>query len=237
MTALSPDLSGKIALVTGASRGIGAAVAKGLAASGAHVVLVARTVGALEDVDDAIQKAGGSATLLPMDLSRLEDVDKIGPTLVERFGALDICIGNAGVLGSLSPVPHIKPQDWEKVFKINFHVNVRLIRSCDPLLRQSKAGRVVFTSSHLAVETAAYWGAYASSKAALDAYMRCYAAENEKTDLRINAVYPGAVETRMLEDAFPGGPDFETKKPEDVVPAYLELCADACTHHGNIISL
>lgn len=234
---MTSDLSGKIALVTGASRGIGAAVAKGLAASGAHVVLVARTVGALEEVDDDIQKAGGSVSILAMDLGKLNDVDKIGPTVVERFGALDILVGNAGMLGPLSPVGHVKPNDWEKVFKLNFHSNVRLIRTLDPVLRQSSAGRVVFTSTHLAEEAHAYWGPYASSKAALDSFIRVYASENETTDICVNGVRPGAVDTEMLKDAFPGGAQFPVKQPEDVVSAFLELCDPECVKNGEFISL
>lgn len=233
----SQSLFGKIALVTGASRGIGAAIAHGLAKEGAHVVLIARTVGGLEEVDDSIQAAGGQATLLPMDLSRLEEVDKIGPTIAERFGALDILVANAGILGTLSPATHIKPQDWDKVMKINFMSNVRLVRTCDPLLQKSDSGRVVFTSSHLAEEMHAYWGSYSASKAAMDAFMKIYAAENLDKNIRINSVYPGAVDTQMLGDAFPGGPDFETKQPEEVVPAYLKLCVPECDHHGTILKL
>lgn len=233
----APDLSGKIALVTGASRGIGAAVAKGLAAHGAHVILAARTVGALEEVDDAIQSVGGQASILAMDLGKLNDVDKIGPTIAERFGALDIFIGNAGMLGPLSPVGHVRPLDWEKVFKLNFHSNVRLIRTLDPILRQSPAGRVVFTTTHLAEEAHAYWGPYAASKAALDSFIRVYASENDNTSIRVNGIRPGAVDTEMLKDAFPGGPEFPTKKPEDVVPAFLDLCDTECIHNGDIIAL
>ena len=237
MTKNAPDLSGKIALITGASRGIGAAVAKGLADCGAHVVLAARTVGALEEVDDAIQAAGGKATLLPMDLGKLTEVDKIGPTIAERFGALDILVGNAGTLGPLSPVGHVKPNDWEKVMKLNFHTNTRLIRTCDPLLRQSPAGRVVFTTTHLSEEAHAYWGPYSASKAALDAFIRVYASECTNSTIRVNGVRPGAVQTEMLKDAFPGGAEFPVKQPEDVVHAFLDLCDPECVKNGEFISL
>ncbi len=238
MTA-APDLTGKLALITGASRGIGAALAVGFANAGAHVVLAARGTACLEAIDDQIKSGGkGKATLLPIDLARLDDVDKIGPTLAERFGgSLDILIANAGMLGPLSPVGHVKPKDWERVMNLNFFSNVRLVRSVDPLLRNAKAGRAIFTTSALADDCPAYWGPYAASKAALNGFVKTYAAENNNTSLRINAVHPGAVWTKMMEEAFPGGTDFPTKKPEDVLPGYLALAADGCTHHGEIIKL
>lgn len=227
----------KIALVTGASRGIGAAIALGLAKNDIHVVLIARTSGALEDLDDQIKNAGGSATLLPMDLSKLHDVDKIGPTIVERFGRLDILIGNAGTLGTTGPVGHIRPKEWEQVMALNFHSNVRLVRTLDPILRQSRQGRIVFTTSHLAQTPQAYFGPYAASKAALDAFIKTYAAETQNTNLRINAVAPGAVDTKLLQGAFPGGTPFRAKQPEEVVPAYLDLIQDDVDRHGDIVYL
>lgn len=233
----TPDFSGKTALVTGASRGIGAAVALGLAKAGAHVIALARTVGGLEELDDRIQAVGGKATLLPMDLLRLEDVDKIGPTVVERFGGLDILIGNAGILGPLSPVGHVKPQDWEKVFKINFMANVRLVRTLDPVLHAAKAGRILFTTSAIADDVPAYWAPYAASKSALNTFVKVYAAETEDTALRINAIHPGSVATAMMDDAFPGGAPFPVKQPEDVVADFLAAVADDCPHHGQIIKL
>lgn len=233
----SSDFSGKIALVTGASRGIGAAVALGLAKAGAHVIALARTVGALEELDDRIKSHGGTATLLPLDLTRLEDVDKIGPTIVERFGQLDIFIGNAGILGPLSPVGHVKPQDWDKVFKINFMANVRLVRTLDPVLRTAPAGRILFTTSAIGDDAPAYWAPYAASKAALNAFVKVYAAENENTNLRINAIHPGSVDTAMMTDAFPGGPPFAIKQPEEIVADYLAAVAEDCPNHGQIIKL
>jgi NAD(P)-dependent dehydrogenase (short-subunit alcohol dehydrogenase family) len=232
----TPNLSGKIALITGASRGIGAALALGFAAAGAHVVLAARGTGCLEDLDDQIKALGkGPATLLPIDLARLDDVDKIGPTLAERFGRLDILIANAGMLGPLSPATHVKPKDWERVMNLNFTSNVRLVRSVDPLLRAASEGRAIFTTSSIADDCPAYWGPYAASKAALNAFVKTYAAENMGTNLKINAIHPGAVATKMLDEAFPGGASFPTKKPEDVVPAYLALSADDCSQHGEIL--
>ena len=232
-----PDFKGRVALVTGASRGIGAAVAKGLAAAGAHVVLLARTQGALEELDDAIKEAGGSATLIPMDLTKFLDVDKLGPAMMERFGRLDILVGNAGTLGKLTPVHHAEHKDFEQVMRLNFTANVRLVRTLDPLLRASDAGRVVFTGSRIADACPAYWGPYAASKAALQAYMKTYAAETLKTNLRINMVHPGAVETDMLHSAFPGGFPGDAKAPEDVVPAFLDLAAPDCRQHGEIVAL
>jgi len=231
------DFSGKIALVTGASRGIGAAVAYGLAKAGAHVIALARTVGGLEELDDRIKAAGGTATLLPMDLAKLEDVDKIGPTIVERFGKLDILIGNAAILGPLSPVGHVKPQDWERVYKVNFMANVRLVRSLDPVIRMSNAGRVLFTTSAMADDVPAYWAPYAASKSALNTFVKVYAAENENKNLRINAIHPGTVDTAMMTDAFPGGAPFALKQPEEVVEDFLAAVAENCPNHGQIIKL
>lgn len=234
---MGTSLKDKIALVTGASRGIGEAVAIRLAEEGAHIIAIAKSTGALEELDDKIKAKGGRATLLPMNLNRLDDVDKLGPTIAERFGKLDILVGNAGMLGPLSPAPHIAPQDWEKVLKLNFMVNVHLVRTLDPLLRQSKAGRIVFTTSAIADDTPAYWGPYAASKAALNAFVKTYAAETMQTNMRINALHPGAVQTKMMREAFPGGTDFETKNPEDVADDFLSLVIENCPHHGHIIKL
>ena len=233
----APNLKNRLALITGASRGIGAALAKGFAAQGAHVILLARTVGALEELDDEISAAGGQATLLPMDLTKLSDIDKIGPTLAERFGALDIFIGNAALLGPLSPTHHVKPKEWDRAMKINFMANARLVHTLDPLLRASDAGRIIFSTTSLAREPRAYWGPYASSKAALESFARTYALETLQTNMKINLIDPGIVDTYMLGQAFPGGYDGVVKKPEDVVEAYLELAAPSCTTHGELITL
>lgn len=231
------SLSGRVALVTGASRGIGASVAKGLAKEGAHVILLARTQGALEEVDDEIRELGGKATLIPLDLAKLDEVDKLGPSIHERFGRLDIFIGNAAVLGTLGPVNHIKPKEWEKAFTINVMANVRLVQSLDPLLRASDAGRVVFTTSGLGEQAMAYWGPYCATKAALNLFAQTYAGEITKTNLRVNLISPGPVDTAMLREAFPGGFQGNMKKPDDVVPAYLKLVAANCNTHGEIIAL
>lgn len=231
------DYTGKIALVTGASRGIGAEIALGLARGGAHIIATARTVGALEELDDRISAAGGKATLLPMDLLRLDDIDKLGPTIAERFGRLDILIGNAGILGPLSPVGHVKPQDWDKVFKLNFMANVRLVRTLDPLLQAAPAGRIVFTTSSIADDAPAYWAPYAASKAALNSFIKVYAAETEQTSMRINGIHPGAVATAMMDDAFPGGAPFPVKQPAEVVEDFLAAVSENCPNHGQIIKL
>jgi NAD(P)-dependent dehydrogenase (short-subunit alcohol dehydrogenase family) len=230
-------LNERVALITGASRGIGASVAKGLAREGAHVILLARTQAALEEVDDEIRSFGGKATLIPLDLARLDEVDKLGPSIYERFGRLDIFIGNAAVLGTLGPVNQITPKEWEKAFTVNVMANVRLVRSLDPMLRGSDAGRVVFTTSGLGEQAMAYWGPYCATKAALNLFAQTYAGETAKTNLRINLVSPGPVDTAMLRKAFPGGFQGAMKVPDDVVPAYLKLVAANCNTHGEIISL
>lgn len=230
------DLSGKTALITGASRGIGAAVAKGLAASGAHVILLARTVGGLEEVDDAIQAAGGSATLMPQDLTKLEELDALAPALLERFGGLDIFIGNAGTVGALTPVHQLTGKDWNKAMITNFAANARLIKVLDPLLRQSEAGRVVFSYSAMHGQDKAYWGPHNVSKAALYSLTQTYAAETKKTNMRVNLVNPGVVDTAIIQEAFPGGFPGKTKKPEDVVETYLGLCNPDCKTHGEIVN-
>ena len=233
---MSKVLEGRIALITGASRGIGAAVAKGLANAGAHVILLARTVGGLEEVDDDIRASGGKATLIPMDIAKLDEVDKLGPSILERFGKLDIFIGNAGILGPLTPSYLAAPKEFEKVMTVNLTANTRLIRTLDPLLRASDAGRAVFTTSALAEKVLAYWGPYSTSKAALNMFVKIYAAETEKTNMRVNLVNPGIVDTAMLRDAFPGGYQGETRKPEDLVDLYLRLASPFCKEHGEIVT-
>ncbi|MFP4313031.1 MAG: SDR family NAD(P)-dependent oxidoreductase [Alphaproteobacteria bacterium] len=234
---MTKKLDHKIALITGASRGIGAAVALELAKNGAHVIALARSVGGLEELDDQIKAMGGNATLLPLDLSKGDKIDSIGPTIAERFGRLDIFIGNAGMLGPLSPCGHIKPKDWDKVMAVNFHANIRLIRTLDPLLHKSEAGRVLFTTTDLADQCPAYWGPYSTSKAALNAFMHTYAAETQEGNLRVNAIHPGSVQTKMMEEAFPGGTPFKTKQPHEVASDFIDLVDESCVQHGQIIKL
>jgi len=228
-------LVGRLALVTGASRGIGAAVAKRFAAEGAHLVLVARTAGGLEEVDDAIRAAGGTATLCPLDLRDGDRIDQMALSIAERFEKLDILVGNAGVLGELTPTGHMDPTVWDEVMAINVTANWRLIRMFDPLLRRSDAGRALFTTSGAASGAQAYWGAYAASKAALESLVRCYAAENRKTGVRANLVDPGAVRTRMRERAFPGEDPRSLPPPEAVTPLFLELAEASCSRQGEIL--
>lgn len=231
-----PRLSGRIALVTGASRGIGAAVAKRLAAEGAHVVLTARTQGGLEEVDDAIRTATGeSATLVPLDLRRHDQIDALGQAVYDRFQRLDILIGNAGALETLGPVAYFDPKLFERVLDVNVTVNYRLIRSFDRLLRASDAGRAVFVTSGAAASPMAYWGPYAASKAALETMVKAYAQEVAKSPLRVNLLDPGAVATKMRLQAFPGEDQATLRTPDDVAPAFLDLVDPACTRHGEVV--
>lgn len=231
---MSVDLSGRVALITGASRGIGASVAKAYAAAGAHVVLVARTTGALEEIDDQIRADGGAATLMPLDLRDLEPLDKLGPTLAERFGRLDIFVGNAARLGTLSPLPHADPKEWQRVMDVNLTANMRLIRTLDPMLRASDAGRAIFVTSGASAGLA-YWGAYAASKAGLECLARTYAAETLKTNLRVNIIDPGIVRTALRSEAFPGEDPQTLPHPDTLADLFVELAAPDCTRHGQLI--
>ncbi len=217
-------LKDKIALVTGASRGIGAAVAKHLAREGAHLILTARTVGGLEETDDAIRALGGSATLVPLDLRQADMIDALGGQIYERFGKLDILIGNAAKLGSLSPVAHASPSEFDDVFAINLTANYRLLRSLDPLLRKADAGRVVMVTSGAAVAPIAYWGPYAASKAALEHLALTYAAEVASTNIRVNLIDPGAVATKMRAKAFPAEDPSTLPTPESITEWFVRLC-------------
>jgi len=234
----SIDLGGRTALITGASRGIGRAVALAYARAGAHVIVLARTTGALEELDDEIQSAGGTATLMPLDLRDFDKIDVLGPALAGKFGKLDIFVGNAAQLGTLGPLPHGDAKEWQRIMDVNVNANYRLIRTLDPLVRASAAGRMIFTSSGLAQKPFAYWGAYCTSKAALEMMVKTYAAENEKTKMRINLVDPGIVDTKMLGEAFPGGYQGEgLRQPEDVVPVFMELASPDCVKHGEVVGL
>ncbi len=230
-------LAGRIAVITGASRGVGAAVAKRFAAEGAHVVLVARTVGGLEEVDDAIKAAGGQATLVPCDLTEFERVDALGPALLERFGKLDILVGNAGALGDMTPLTHYDDKEWHNVFDVNIHANWRLIRTLDPLLRRSDAGRAIMVTSGAAANPRAFWGAYATTKAALETMVRIWASELAKTHVRVNLLNPGATRTVMRAAAFPGENPMSLKTPEDITASFVELASPDCTRHGELIDL
>src|SRR3989338_1560856 len=228
-------LQDRIAVITGASRGIGRAVALGMAAEGAHVILVARTVGGLEEVDDEIRKVGGKATLVPFDLTDLPAIDRLGATIFERWGKLDILVGNAGSLGTLTPLSHLEPKDWDKTLAINVTANWRMIRSFEPLLKRSDAGRAIFVTSGAAQKCKPYWGSYSITKAALDAMMKTWAAEVEKSAIRVNPVSPGPTRTAMRKKAMPGEDPTTLTKPADLVPLFIELAMPDCTRHGEIV--
>jgi NAD(P)-dependent dehydrogenase (short-subunit alcohol dehydrogenase family) len=227
-------LDGRVALITGASRGIGAALALELAKLGAQCVLVARTQGGLEEVDDAIRSAGGKpATLLPFDLQKAEkDIDMIGPSIVERFGRLDILVHNAGVLNKLTPVAHIEPRDWAEVMAVNLTASWRLIRSCDPPLRASDAGRAVFVTTGRVLRPRAYWGMYGASKAGMEHLVTTWAQEVEGTALRVNLVDPEIVATKMRAAAMPGEDPATIPQPADVAPGIAALCLPSETRNG-----
>ena len=229
----APRLEGRIALVTGASRGIGAAVARRFAVEGARLVLVARTSGGLEEVDDAVQRATGEpATLVPMDLRDGEKIDRLGAALAERFGRLDILVANAAMLGQLSPTGHHAPEDWERTIALNLGANWRLIRSLDPLLRASPSGRAIFVTAAAAHEARAFWAPYAASKAGLEALARCYAAEVRRSRLRVNLLDPGPVATELRRRAYPGEDQSSLPAPDAVTEPFVALAEEKCTEHG-----
>lgn len=231
-----PALQGRLALVTGASRGIGRAAALGLAKAGAHVIITARSLPALESLDDEIQSLGGSATLLQLDLKKGDKIDQLGPTLFQRWQKLDILIANAAILGPLSPLAHVTEDGWVQTLEINLTANWRLIRSLDPLLQRSDAGRAVFLTSGAASGKYAYWGPYAASKAGLEALVKTWSHEIETTNVRANLVNPGATRTTMRAKAFPGEDPSGLPAAEDIVPLLLELSAPSCTRNGEVIN-
>jgi NAD(P)-dependent dehydrogenase (short-subunit alcohol dehydrogenase family) len=230
-------LSGRIALVTGASRGIGRAVALELARAGAHVIALARTQGGLEELDDAIRAESGEATLVPCDLKDFAGLDRLGATICERWKKLDIFVGNGGILGPLTPLAHVDPAQWDEVLAVNVTANWRLIHSLDLPLRASDAGRVVLVTSgagHMA-EMRPYWGPYAISKAALDALGRTYAAETEAiSNVRVMLVNPGPMRTRMRAAAMPGEDPSSLKPPEELALKIVTLVSPAWTQTGKL---
>jgi len=229
---MTKSLENKTVLVTGASKGIGRAAAIALGAAGAHVVCVARTVGALEEVDDEIRKAGGSATLVPFSLKDVAGIDRLGAAIFERWGRLDGLLANAGVLGVLTPVTHLEPKVFAQLMDINVTANWRLIRSMDLLLRQSEAGRVLFVTSGAARKHTPFWGGYAMTKAALESLALTYAAECEGTNVRVNLFNPGATRTAMRRKAMPGEDPATLKTPEDVARRLVELLSPANMANG-----
>ena len=233
---MSKTLEGRIALVTGASRGIGRASALALAGAGAHVILVARTVGGLEEADDEIQKLGGTATLVPMNLRDSEAIDRLGASIFERWGRLDALLGNAGVLGQLTPLAHLEPKTFQEVMEVNVTANWRLIRSLDPLLRLSDAGRVLFVTSGAARKHTAFWGAYAVSKAALESLALTYAAECEGSKVKVNLFNPGPVRTAMRKKAMPGEDPNSLPAPENLAPHIVEMLSPSYDRNETVIN-
>ena len=228
-------LAGSVALVTGASRGIGAATAVALARLGAHVVITARTQGGLEETDDAVRAVGGSATLLPLDLLEGGQIDAIGPSLYQRFGRLDVLVHNAGALGRLTPVAHILPNDWAEAIAVNLSAAWHLIRTCDPPLRNAVAGRAVFVTDARARQPKAYWGTYGATKAGMEHLVLTWADEVRTTRLRVNLFDPGVVATRLRAHAMPGEDQATLAKPEDVAPALVALCLPGEQRHGAVV--
>ena len=227
-------LSDRIALITGASRGIGYAAALALARAGAHVVATARTVGGLEELDDAIKAEGGSTTLVPLDLRDTEGIGRLAAALDERYRKLDILIGNAALGGSSSPLDHFQPQEWEEVLAVNVTANWQLIRHLHPLLRQSDAGRVLFLTSGAAANPRAYRGLYAASKAALEAMARAYAAEIASTPIRVNLFNPGPTRTGMRAAVMPGEDPLTLPAPDEVAAAIVPLCLPGFAESGKL---
>jgi NAD(P)-dependent dehydrogenase (short-subunit alcohol dehydrogenase family) len=228
-------LAGKVALITGASRGIGAAVAERFAGEGAHVVLAARTVGGLEEIDDNIRTAGGSATLVPLDLRDFVKIDELAAALYERYRRLDILVGNAAEFGAFTPLPHVDPKEWEEVLDLDLTANWRLIRAMDPLLRMAPAGRAIFVTSRLARDALPYCGAYAVAKAGLETMVRMYAGEVGRTTVRVNLIDPGVVRTRLRAALFPGEDPAGLPPPESVAGAFVELAVEECRRNGDIV--
>jgi NAD(P)-dependent dehydrogenase (short-subunit alcohol dehydrogenase family) len=230
-------LAGKIALVTGASRGIGAAVAERFAQEGAHLVLAARTVGGLEEVDDRVRAAGGGATLVPLDLREFVKIDELAAALYQRYGRLDVMVGNAAEFGAFSPMGHIDPKLWGEIIDLDLTANWRLIRAMDPLLRAASAGRAIFVTSRLARDALPYYGPYAVAKAGLETLVRVYAGEVAHSAVRANLIDPGIVRTRLRAHIFPGENPANLPSPESVADAFLDLALPECTRNGEIVTV
>jgi NAD(P)-dependent dehydrogenase (short-subunit alcohol dehydrogenase family) len=231
---MTKPLASRIALITGCSRGIGHATALALSRAGAHVIAVARTVGGLEELDDAIKAQGGTATLVPLDMTDLEGIARLGAALNERHGKLDVLVGNAGVLGPVSPLGHIDMKSWTDTMMVNASANFQLVRCMEPLLKMSDAPRAVFVSSGAAAKATAYAGPYAASKAALEALARVWANETANTPLRVNLFNPGPIRTRMRAILMPGEDPLTLDTPEQVADFIVPLCLPAWTETGKI---
>ncbi|MGB1106185.1 MAG: SDR family NAD(P)-dependent oxidoreductase [Alphaproteobacteria bacterium] len=236
MTITTPDLSGKLVLVTGATRGIGRAVAIAAASAGAELVITGRTIGALEEVDDEIKAGGGHATIVEMDMQDTAAMPRLAAAIAERWGRLDGFVANAAILTALTPVGHVTPEDWETNIAVNLTGQWHMIRAFDPLLRAAPAGRAILVTSGAAVGSRPFWGPYAATKAGLEALGRSWAGESEQTDIRINMMNPGGTATTMRASAFPGEDPASLPQPADIAPAFLALLAEDCPWHGEVVN-
>lgn len=231
---MTKRLEGKIALITGASRGIGFETAVHLAKEGAHIIATARTQGGLEELDDAVRAAGSSATLVPLDVRDYDGIDRLGAAIFERWKKLDIFIGNAGALGKLTPLAHLDPKVWTEAIEVNITSNYRFVRSLDPLFRSADWARVIFVTSGLAFKCTPYWGAYSVGKAGLEAIMRTYAGEMATTNVRTNCFSPGATRTKMRATAMPGEDPLTLPTPEEVSAQMVAMCLPDFTDNGGV---
>ncbi|MFT6659958.1 SDR family NAD(P)-dependent oxidoreductase [Maritalea sp.] len=231
------DLADRVILITGASRGIGYFTAIEAAKRGAHVIAIARTIGGLEELDDEIQSVGGSATLVPLDIADGDKIDQMGGSIFERWGKLDGLIANAGLLGIISPVPHIAPKEVKNVFDVNVIANFRLLRSLDPLLRASDAGRAVFVSSSAAETGKPFWGLYGATKAAVNAMTKSYAGEMESSTVNANVFYPGAVRTGMRAKAVPGEDASTLPHPREIAPKLVDMVTPTNQMNGQVFDI
>lgn len=230
----SPSVVSRIALVTGASRGIGYATALALAKTGAHIVATARTVGGLEELDDAIRASGGSATLVPLDLNDLDGIARLGAALHERHGKLDVLVGNAGMPGPSSPLGHVTVKAFQDALALNVTANFQLVRCMEPLLMQSDAPRAVFISSGAAHKASAYLGPYAVSKSALEALARVWSNETRATPLCVNLFSPGPIRTKMRATVMPGEDPDTLDTPAQVAEFIVPLCLPSCGERGRL---
>ncbi len=234
MTSKQP-LAGRVALVAGASRGLGAAAAEALAAAGATVIVAARTQGALEALHDRIEKAGGKAVIAPVDLTNAAESDALAGGIAGRFGKLDILVQTAAILGTLSPISHVSPETFDRVIQTNLSAQWRLIRNFEAMLRRSDAGRAIVVTSGAAAGGLAYWAPYAASKAGLEALVSCWAEELKQTQLRVNLLDPGVMATELRAEAFPGEDPSALRRPEAIAPMIVELALPSCALHGQVM--